>query len=265
ITTSLLSSNMPRPNVIIFGASGSGKSSIVNMLSGTDRAEVSSGGEGCTFESRPYEVNILGRYMTLWDTAGLDEGDGGSVSNIDAVVQLYSLIRRLSDGVSLLMFVVRAPRIRSSVPRNWMLFRDIICQGKVPIVLVITGLELEENRNQWWCTNLEKFRQDGIYPHGHACITATRGKARGGRFIFDEEYEESASDLRKLMVSTVRVTPWHVPAAEWFKSTFIAMLVRNIFGIKLLGGALKQLIDVCKMPKADAKELAERLSDADVP
>ncbi|KAF9442781.1 hypothetical protein P691DRAFT_680809 [Macrolepiota fuliginosa MF-IS2] len=257
---------MARRNVVIFGASGCGKSSIVNMLSDGYVADTAEDAEGRTFQSRNFNVNVLGQPMTLWDTVGFDEGEAGTVPNIDAIVQLYALIRQLSDGVSLLMFVMRAPRIRDSVPRNWKLFREIVCQSKVPTVIVITGLELVANRNRWWWDNQERFQDDGIFPAGHACITATRGRqlAGGAGHLFDQAYRQSTRDVRELIRSTALHRPWQVPAAEWFKNTFIAVLARRIFGMNIAGGALKKLVSDCNMSKSDAMELAKRMRDAGV-
>ncbi|KAF9444438.1 hypothetical protein P691DRAFT_807352 [Macrolepiota fuliginosa MF-IS2] len=234
------------------------------MLSGWNAAAISNGTDGCTFQSRGFDVDVLGQPMTLWDTAGFDEGETGRIPNSEALVQLYTLLRTLSDGVSLLMFVMRAPRIKSSIPENWKLFREVICQCQVPAVIVITGLEQEENRNQWWWDNQERFQDYGIFPAGHACVTATKGKARGTGFIFDEEYRQSTQDIKKLIRSTALVSPWRVPGAEWFKDTFIAVLVRKIFGKDIAGGALKQLVSVCNMSEADATDLAKRMRDAGV-
>ncbi|KAF9444548.1 hypothetical protein P691DRAFT_763294 [Macrolepiota fuliginosa MF-IS2] len=260
-------------NIILFGETGSGKSSIVNMLSANERvADISSGAKGCTFKSHPFDIDILGQPMTIWDTAGLDEGDAGSVSKSDAIIELYKLVRNLSDGVSLLMFVMRAPRIKSSVPQNWKFFQEIICQKKVPIVIAITGLEQEENMDQWWWDNKGTFQGYGISPVGFACITASRGKVhkRGG-YVFDGEYEESQKKVRGLIRSTALVTPWRVPAAEWFKNIVYTTVeyesngwcgskeVRRDHTKEVAGEALQKLVGVYGMLDSDAAEMAGKM------
>ncbi|KAF8970952.1 P-loop containing nucleoside triphosphate hydrolase protein [Flammula alnicola] len=122
-------------NIIVFGESGAGKSSIVNMLVGSDVAKISSLATGCTFESNPYDFNIEDVLFKIHDTAGLDEGEAGRVPKIEAIVQLWKLLRDLKDGVSLLIFCMRAPRMKDSPKNNWSLFHDILCQKKVPIVI----------------------------------------------------------------------------------------------------------------------------------
>ncbi|KAF9442784.1 hypothetical protein P691DRAFT_788977 [Macrolepiota fuliginosa MF-IS2] len=259
---------MPKTNVILFGGSGSGKSSLVNMLSNTVVTGVSNAARGCTLESDAFEVNIHGQSMTLWDTAGLDEGEGGSVLHSDAIIKLYQLIRNLRDGVSLLVFVMRMPRVTSSVPENWKLFRDIICQNRVPIIIVITGFD-RGNGDQWWRNNEETFQQYGISPAGHACITC---EGQEGGYSYGEEYERSKRVVRELMLSYFLNHPWKVPAADWFKSTFVTMFIRRYLkGWTWLrkiwkenpGNALQDLINVGGMSAEEAIALAEELRDDD--
>ncbi|KAG6824926.1 hypothetical protein H0H92_005381, partial [Tricholoma furcatifolium] len=209
----------PPPNIIIFGETGSGKSSIVNMLAERDVALVNGGAKGVTFSSQSYLVHIGGTPYRVYDTAGLDEPrNGGSVPKVDAIKHLYRLLQFLNDdlnghGISLLVFCIRAPRIRETTQKNWRLFHEIICHGQVPIVLAITGLEHEENMDKWWEDNRSIFDGYEIRPHEVACITATRGKAlrSGGRNVFDEEYELSKTTLCQKIVARCLPMPWKIP------------------------------------------------------
>ncbi|KAF5349998.1 hypothetical protein D9756_009149 [Leucocoprinus leucothites] len=265
---------MPRTNIVLFGECGAGKSSIVNMLSSNEHAaDISSSARGCTFESRSFEVNVLGQPVTLWDTAGLNEGDAGRVVKADAIAQLYSLLRKLSDGVSLLVFVMRAPRVRDSVPKNWKIFHEVICQKKIPIVIVITGLENEDNMDQWWWDNKSTFQRYGIYPAGYACVTAFRGKKRrrGDGYRFDDEYEDSREKVQRLIRSTCLADPWRVPAAEWFKNIVEVTFTNQDIGCgktrkvrqegikEVAGEALNKMVSACGMSEKEAHELAEKM------
>ncbi|KAF5350022.1 hypothetical protein D9756_009151 [Leucocoprinus leucothites] len=265
---------MPRSNIIIFGESGAGKSSVVNMLSSNEHAaDISSGARGCTFESRSFEVNVVGQPATLWDTAGLDEGDAGKVPKADAIAQLYSLLRKLSDGVSLLMFVMRAPRIKDSAPKNWKLFQEVICQSKVPSVVVITGLENEDNMDRWWWDNKSTFQRYGIHPAGFACVTAFRGKKnrRGDGHKFDDEYEDSREKVQRLIRSTCLADPWRVPAAEWFRNIVEVTFTNQDIGCgrtrkvrhedvkEVAGEALNRMVNACGMSETEAREIAEKV------
>jgi predicted GTPase len=128
------------PNVIIFGDTGVGKSSVINMLHGGDIAKVSDGTTGTTFDNQSYMKEIGGKYFKVFDTIGLNEGSHGTVKPKDAIEQLWKLINALADGVHLLVFVMRAPRITQTCEQNYKLFFEIFCEKKAPIAIIITGL-----------------------------------------------------------------------------------------------------------------------------
>ena len=135
---------MTRHNVVFFGESGAGMSSVINMPAGSEVAPTSTGAMSCTFESRGYWVNIRGSIFHLHDTPGLRQEDEGRFSKDRAIVQLFTLIKRLEDGVSLLVFVMRACNsIRESTFSNWRLFQEVVCRSQVPTVIVITGQFLQ--------------------------------------------------------------------------------------------------------------------------
>jgi ABC-type dipeptide/oligopeptide/nickel transport system ATPase component len=263
---------MSTGNVILFGESGCGKSSIINMLLDDENAaDVSSGATGCTFKSQSFEVNVRGVPLTIWDTVGLNEGDAGRVPGSDAILKLYQLILELSTGVSLLVFVMRAPRIKSSVPQNWKLFHEVICQSKVPIVIVITGLENSKDMDGWWCDNKGEFQKYGIRPDGVACITAIRGKELLDKgYMYDREFEASREKVRNLIGSVHLVVPWKATPLEWFKIVVREVVERKggCFGarevtrkeyVRVFGEAASQLRTVCRMSKNDVHEVTKRL------
>jgi predicted GTPase len=54
--------------VIVFGETGAGKSSVINMLAGTVVADTPRNAIGCTCENKCYPVSIHGNTFDLWDT-----------------------------------------------------------------------------------------------------------------------------------------------------------------------------------------------------
>ncbi|CAA7263831.1 unnamed protein product [Cyclocybe aegerita] len=265
---SLVMDEQPPFNVVLFGESGCGKSSIVNMLLGSDAAATSGGGRGCTFQSAGYDIVIGKKNFRIHDTAGLEEGEKGRVPAHDAIVQLYKLLRSLEDGVSLLVFCMKAPRVKKSGQHNWILFHDIMCQSKVPIAIVVTGLEEEDDMDEWWEDNEDVFREYGMLSHGHACITAIRGKKKNGRFIFQEEYDESKVKVENMIRKCYKVEQRRLDKVQWFRRVlyetryehhcFWTEIIKEEVGE--IKGALDDLVSRCGMPEKDAKLLAEELS-----
>ena len=226
-------------NVIVFGESGVGKSSIINMLVGEPVATVSNQAAGCTFASTKFRATINGREVILYDTAGLDESETGTVSPRQAIQNLRSLVTELTT-VNLLVYVIRGTRLRKIVSDNYHMFRAMIHGGDcdVPVVLVITGLENEENMDDWWEDNEAYLAQYKLMFCGHACITATKGRAfrNGSGHIFEDLYDASRKKVVDLLAehafnSSITIAP--VP-----KDT----IVRKLWN--LLGVVVSELYEV---------------------
>ncbi|KAE9402898.1 hypothetical protein BT96DRAFT_515542 [Gymnopus androsaceus JB14] len=204
------------PNIVIFGSTGSGKSSVVNMIRGPaeGQAPISSGAEGCTFQSNSYSIDIGDQTYRLWDTSGLDEGMGGTVISQRALENLCRLVKQLSHGdeggVSLLMFVMKGPRITDAARKNYRMFYEGFCRKKVPVVIVVTGMENEPNMDDWWYNNAWAFNERNMLFHGHACITATTGKldAITGRGLHADAYEQSIRTVKKLIADYCAEEGW---------------------------------------------------------
>jgi hypothetical protein len=150
----------------------------------------------------------------FWDTSGLNEGDKGTVPAETALFNLHELVQRLSamgGGVNLLVYCIRGTRLRDIVRVNYDLFWGIICQCKVPIVLVITGLELEENMDRWWKDNEGELEAMGMKFDGHACITTTKGKTdKMGVHLFEEEFKASQVKVRKTVQEKCAQEPFRL-------------------------------------------------------
>ncbi|KZP07612.1 P-loop containing nucleoside triphosphate hydrolase protein, partial [Athelia psychrophila] len=186
-------------NVVIFGETGVGKSSLINMIAGREIANVANAARGCTFQSTSYDMNVGARTFRLWDTAGMNENENGSVAAKDAIINLYKLLDGLQSGVGLFVYCMRG-RIKETTVKNYELFYEGFCQMEVPIVIIINALELEEpDMNSWWSRNEPAFSRQGMLFDGHACVTATKGRCKNGVHMFAAEYEESQTVARNLI------------------------------------------------------------------
>ncbi|KAG1848073.1 hypothetical protein DFJ58DRAFT_796765 [Suillus subalutaceus] len=191
-------------NVVIFGETGVGKSSIINTLAQQGLAETSNDASGCTSSSDRYPVEISGQRFVMFDTAGLNEGTEGTVPAAMAEKQLKKLLLELmspeSDGIGLLVYCVRSTSAPRALARAYNMFYAGICQKRVPIVVIITALEKETRIENWWDTNREKFESHGMQFAGHAYVTALQ-EYPGIPDISTRRIEESSEILRNLVVN----------------------------------------------------------------
>ncbi|KIK42915.1 hypothetical protein CY34DRAFT_38468, partial [Suillus luteus UH-Slu-Lm8-n1] len=164
-------------NIVIFGETGAGKSSLVNLITGKPSAQTSSDTLGCTTKTTVYEHDIVVQNKTLkvklFDTAGLDEGSEGAVPNKEAQKVLKKLLQTLmeQDGIHLLVYCVQGTRERSALRRNYQSLYSKV-KEKVPIVLVVTRLENQvPDMEQWWRANEQSISDLNMTFAGHACIT----------------------------------------------------------------------------------------------
>jgi predicted GTPase len=214
-------------NIVIFGKAGSGKSSVINAIAQRQLAETSSSATGCTSRYQGHEIEISGENFVLFDTVGLDEGTGGTVPAAEAEAELKSLLRGLtsprSNGIGLLVYCVGCGKDSgriSSLLRNYNRVYSTICRKKVPIVVVVTGLEsYEPDMESWWSANQDKFAECGMDFEDHACVTTLDNKSA----ITESErlrIAESRESLRTLIVKNY--VEW-AGDASWFNLSIVGL------------------------------------------
>lgn len=199
------SSEHEEKTVVICGETGSGKSSIINVIAQKQVATTSNDALGCTPEPERHSVVISGQKFVLYDTAGLNEGTAGTVPRKQAKRQLKNLLDKLlsdkspSGGVNLIVYCVRNTTAPRAILDAYDTVYSATCRKKgVPIVVVITGLESENPMESWWDSHKEDF--SSLYLAGHACVTTIQDYP-GIPEDYTRRVAQSSEILRDLIMS----------------------------------------------------------------
>ncbi|KAF8441760.1 P-loop containing nucleoside triphosphate hydrolase protein [Boletus edulis BED1] len=195
-------------HVLLFGETGVGKSSLINLLAGWQIASVSPDSAPCTLDSSEYQFQLGSTTIRLWDTVGLEEPERGPHGYVGAIEKAVQLIRRLSatGGISLFLFCIRGNRITATTQSNYRLFYEVLGKKEVPIALAVTHLEREPDMEDWWQRNGKTLERNGIHSAGHACITALEGHAK---------YAESRDIVQSLLSRFDHQGKFSMPSEAW--------------------------------------------------
>lgn len=209
-------------NIILFGETGVGKSSVVNLIAGRPIAEISPDVGACTLESKEYKFNVDTMNLSIWDTVGLAEPQMVGDIYIPAIEKACSLIKQLRDagGVDLLLFCIPGTQPNATMQSNYRLFYEVLCGQNVPIALIITHLENEEVMEEWWNRNKDKITEMGIKCAAHACVTGLPDK-KGP----DGKHEISKRAIIDLLKQHDGSGRYVMPEGDW--------LAKIIKGLKL--------------------------------
>jgi hypothetical protein len=250
-------------NVVLFGETGVGKSSVINLIARKEVADVSSDVNGLTMQSTRYDIPFDDMSLVIFDTVGLEEPQIGINGYLKSIEKAYELIVKLgaAGGIHLLLFCMRGGRITATTQSNYRLFSEGLCNTKVPIALVFTGLEREVEMEDWWTRNKTHILHCGIKSDGHACITAVQDEAPGE----NRTYMESQKRIRELLKTCALKNEAFLPEAH----TWFAQLGKGTRGFieKHRNPKRKDVMRVlthrCKLDPETARKIADIMERCD--
>ena len=200
--------------------------------------------------------------------AGLNEPTMNNASYLDAVAKAHELILSLQEkgGVHGLLFCIRGGRVSETLQKNYSLFHEFLCQGKVPLALVITGLENEQHdMDSWWAQNKAHIENSGIRSVRQACITTIKGYSN----VYEKRYIESREKMHRMLSELAFGTACPVDANGWF--TRVCKKLREFLApgkipwvvSKSRAKMMQVLMKRCNLRKEDAVQLLRRIEDKD--
>ncbi|KAG1742186.1 hypothetical protein EDB19DRAFT_1634044 [Suillus lakei] len=208
-------------NVLLFGETGVGKSSIINLIMRQEVAQTSPDAETCTLKHTPYEVNLGIRHFKLWEVSSTDSM--GFFRSLFFKWRLKKEFKKLhrDNGVYLLLYCMRGSRTQRAMLRDYKIFTDVVSSAagahSVPIAAVVNSLEdYPTNMDDWWAKNKDNLERLGMRFSAHACITSLPDdpnaspamRARRNlselviRRLIDESYQAGRTPINSYLSST---------------------------------------------------------------
>lgn len=152
--------------VLVFGQSGTGKSTLINALTGSN-LKTGSDAKGISLSSTAVTREHNGVNYRIIDTIGLNEADETSgVCGAEALTALVKLLGSIEGGLNLMVMVINLGRIHSAVDDNYKMFVKTMTADKVPLIIVVTRCERETqatgDMQGWVERNRHHFVKQGI-------------------------------------------------------------------------------------------------------
>ncbi|KAF8557992.1 hypothetical protein OG21DRAFT_1504664 [Imleria badia] len=182
--------------VALFGVTGCGKSSIINLLADKPVANVSTGVEACTRRARWYPISLGEKKFRIWDTMGFNQAEAKDTNPLSPYEQAHALLRNLQDGVDLILLCARKDGINASLRSLYWLLDSFFFGGRAQIALVLTHFDAPHD--QWWERNRNIIAQKCEIPVQflpYVCITTVQN----GPPQLDPLHDQSKQALKALL------------------------------------------------------------------
>ena len=115
-----------------------------------------------------------------------------------------------SGGNHLIIYCIRSTRLTRALKRNYDLFYVTVCRKKVPVALVVTGLEHQEGEMEtWWTENEAALQRHGMRFDAHVCVTTLDVEDESIR----QRRSTSQEHLRGLVVRYSGLPAWKTDAS----------------------------------------------------
>lgn len=148
-------------HVLVFGTTGTGKTTLIKHLVPGADLETSSSARGVTWRTEEVSTRHKGIEYRIIDTVGLDEASKGKIPADKALANLTKLLQKTKQGLNLIIMVT-AKRILKTTTDNYKIFVKTVTLDKVPVIIVQTHLDDEEDPTVWAKENAHLFLDKGI-------------------------------------------------------------------------------------------------------
>lgn len=191
--------------VVVFGRTGAGISSLVNLIAGSTVAQCHADTRPCTQKVTGHHASFAGKQFCIYDIPGFE----GVSSESETIESIRSLEQE--RGIDVLVYCMRKAR-QTMMPDTLREIRRVV-PSEVPIVAVVTELERVEGRMEsWWTTQPEAGRltngqaleQRGMSFDEHACVTTLPLEDVAHHDTFRERRKESQEVIHSILLGRCR-------------------------------------------------------------
>ena len=141
------SSNQPAKNILIIGNTGNGKSTLANVLSGTNKFTESSRGNSQTRSLQVEQFTYQGQTYKIIDTVGLADT---SLTRKQVLFKLADIADHLRDGLTQVLLVVK-DRVNKQEIHAYKQLKEVILDQNTEELVTVVKTNFDEFENQIAC------------------------------------------------------------------------------------------------------------------